>query len=151
MGEIRCGTYDGLYRMLRTHGQDVRFVREEIGSPADSYEGSLINSIFLDSRYTLWAASRSGLYRRETGGLWERYHVPRRVPDDFFETVAEDRDGGLWAATRRRGVCSLTPNPKQAGQALSRCYSTADGLPSNDVRSSTSRRTSGCGSGPQAV
>jgi ligand-binding sensor domain-containing protein len=134
-GDIWCGTYDGLYRMLHTHGQDVRFVREEIGSPADFYEGSLINSIFLDSRSTLWAASRSGLYRREKGGSWERYHVSRMVPDDFFEMVAEDRDGGLWAATRRRGVCSLNPNPKHSGQAISRCYSTADGLPSNDIRS----------------
>jgi ligand-binding sensor domain-containing protein/signal transduction histidine kinase len=134
-GDIWCATYDGLYRMLHTHGQDVRFVREEIGSPADFYEGSLINSIFLDSRNTLWAASRSGLYRREKGGSWERYYVPRRVPDDFFEMVSEDHDGGLWAATRRRGVCSLIANPRQAGQTISRCYSMADGLPSNDVRS----------------
>lgn len=49
--------------------------------------------------------------------------------------VAEARDGGLWAATRRRGLCSLIPNPTQFGQAISRCYSTAEGLPSNDVRS----------------
>lgn len=134
-GDIWCGTYDGLYRLQRTRGHEVRFVREEIGAPADFYEGSLINSIFLDRRSTLWAASRSGLYRREKGGSWERYYVPRRVPDDFFEMVAEDRDGGLWAATRRRGVCSLIPDPKQAGKAVSRCYSMADGLPSNDVRS----------------
>jgi streptogramin lyase len=134
-GNIWCGTYDGLYRMLHTRGNDVRFVREEIGSPSDPYEGSLINSIFLDTRNTLWAASRSGLYRRVKGGSWERYHVPSKFPDDFFEMVAEDRDGGLWAATRRRGVCSLIPDPKQAGRAISRCYSTADGLPSNDVRS----------------
>ena len=134
-GDIWCGTYDGLYRMLHTRGDDVRFVREEIGSPADFYEGSLINSIFLDRRKTLWAASRTGLYRREKGGSWERYSTPRNVPDDFFDMVSEDRDGGLWAATRRRGVCSLIPDPKQSGQAISRCYSTADGLPSNDVRS----------------
>jgi ligand-binding sensor domain-containing protein/signal transduction histidine kinase len=134
-GDIWCATYDGLYRMLHTGGQDVRFVREEIGSPADFFEGSLINSVFLDRRNTLWAASRSGLYRREKGGSWEHYQVPHTVPEDFFEMVAEDRGGGLWAATRRLGVCSLIPNPKQAGQAISRCYSMADGLPSNDVRS----------------
>jgi len=134
-GDIWCGTYDGLYRMQRTRGDDVRFVREEIGSPVDFYEGSLINSVFLDSRNTLWAAGRSGLYRREKDGSWKRYYVPRRIPDDFVEMMAEDRDGGLWAATRRRGICSLIPDPKQGGQAISRCYSTADGLPSNDVRS----------------
>ena len=134
-GDIWCGTYDGLYRMLYTRGNDVRFVREEIGSPTDLYEGSLINSIFLDTRNTLWAASRSGLYRRAKGGSWERYHVPSKFPNDFFEMVAEDRHGALWAATRRRGVCSLIPAPKRGGQAISRCYSTADGLPSNDVRS----------------
>ena len=134
-GDIWCGTYDGLYRMRHTNGQDVRFVREEIGSPADFFEGSLINSIFLDSRKTLWAASRSGLYRLQKGGSWERYQAPRRVPEDFFEMVTEDRDGGLWAATRRLGLCSLVPNPKQTEQAISRCYSMADGLPSNDVRS----------------
>src|SRR5689334_2581315 len=54
-GDIWCGTYDGLYRMLRTGGDDVRFVREEIGSPTDIYEGSLINSVFLDGRNALWA------------------------------------------------------------------------------------------------
>jgi ligand-binding sensor domain-containing protein/signal transduction histidine kinase len=134
-GDIWCGTYDGLYRLQRNPGHEVRFIREEIGAPADFYEGSLINSIFLDRRNTLWVASRSGLYRREKGGSWQRYYVPRRIPDDFFEMMAEDRDGGLWAATRRRGICSVIPDPKQGAQALSRCYSTADGLPSNDVRS----------------
>lgn len=133
-GDIWCATYDGLYRMV-TRERDVRFVREEIGSPADLYEGSLINSIFLDSRNALWAASRSGLYRREKGGSWERYHVSSEVADDFFDMVAEDRDGRLWAATRRRGMCSLIANPKQTGQAISQCYSMTDGLPSNDVRS----------------
>jgi ligand-binding sensor domain-containing protein/signal transduction histidine kinase len=134
-GDIWCGTYDGLYRLHHTRGDAVQFVREEIGAPTDLYEGALINSIFLDSRKTLWAASRSGLYRRERRGSWERYQVPHKVPEDFFDMVAEDRDGGLWAATRRLGVCSLIPNPKQAADAISRCYSTADGLPSNDVRS----------------
>jgi ligand-binding sensor domain-containing protein/signal transduction histidine kinase len=133
-GDIWCGTYDGLYRMRRTPGDEVRFVREEIGSPADFYEGSLINSIFLDSRKTLWAASRSGLYRRGKGGSWERYSTLRNVPEDFFDMVSEDREGGLWAATRRRGVCSLIPDPKQSGQVISRCYSMADGLASNDIR-----------------
>jgi ligand-binding sensor domain-containing protein len=134
-GDIWCGTYDGLYRMLRTSGDNVRFVREEIGSPANLYEGSLINSILLDSRNTLWASSRSGLYRRGKGGSWERYRDPGKVPDDFFDALSEDRDGGLWAATRRAGLCSLVPDPRRGGQAISRCYSIADGLPSNDVRS----------------
>jgi ligand-binding sensor domain-containing protein/signal transduction histidine kinase len=134
-GNVWCGTYDGLYRMLRTGRDDVRFIREEIGAPADYYEGSLINSVFLDRRNTLWAASRSGLYRREKGGSWQRHYDPRAVPDDFFEMVAEDHDGGLWAATRGRGLCSLIPDAKPAGPAILRCYSTADGLPSNDVRS----------------
>ena len=133
-GDIWCGTYDGLYRMARTQEEDVRFVREEIGSPADSYEGSLINSIFLDHRSALWASSRTGLYRHEKGGSWERYSIQRGSPEDFIDMVAEDGDGRLWAGTRRRGLCSLIPDPKQAGQVISRCYSTADGLPSNDVR-----------------
>jgi ligand-binding sensor domain-containing protein/signal transduction histidine kinase len=132
-GDIWCGTYDGLYRMLRTEGDDVRFVREEMGAPTDSIEGSLVNSIFLDRRNTLWAASRSGLYRREEGGSWQRYYDPHAVPDDFFEMVSEDRDGRLWAATRGRGLCSLSPKPD--GRAVLRCYSTADGLASNNVRS----------------
>jgi len=134
-GDIWCGTYDGLYRLERVRGDEVRFTREEIGAPADLYEGSLINSIFLDQRNALWAASRSGLYRREKGGAWRRYYAPRKEPDDFFEMLTEDRDGGLWAATRRRGLCSLIPDPKESRQAISRCYSMDDGLPSNDVRS----------------
>ncbi len=134
-GNIWCGTYDGLYRMLRRSRDGVQFMREEIGSPADVYEGSLITSIFLDSRDVLWAASRTGLYRREKHGSWKRYSAPRKGPEDFFATIAEDRGGRLWAATRRRGVCSLISDPKQAEQAVSRCYSIADGLPSNDVRS----------------
>src|SRR5215472_15789543 len=40
-GVIWCATYDGLYRMTRTREGNVRFLREEIGSP-DFYEGSLI-------------------------------------------------------------------------------------------------------------
>jgi ligand-binding sensor domain-containing protein len=87
-GDIWCGTYDALYRMLRTGGEDVRFIREEIGVPNDFYEGSLINSVFLDRRNTFWAASRSGLYRREKGGSWERYYS-RRSEDPKITSPAD--------------------------------------------------------------
>jgi ligand-binding sensor domain-containing protein/signal transduction histidine kinase len=133
-GDIWCATYDGVYRM-RTQGDDAQFTREEIGTPRDMLEGSLINSLFLDRRNTLWAAARSGLYRREDGGSWQNYSAPRNGRDDFFETISEDRQGRLWAGTRGRGLCSLIPAPKAGEPVVSRCYSTADGLPSNDVRS----------------
>lgn len=137
-GDIWCATYVGLYRMLRTGGDEVRFIREEIGAPAH-FEGSVVNSVFLDRRNTLWAAGQSGLYRREKSGSWERHLSPGRKPDDpfgnFFETISEDRDGRLWAATRAGwGLCSVSPETKPGGHAVSQCYSTADGLPSNDVR-----------------
>ena len=74
-GDIWCGTYDGLYRMQRAGGEGVRFIREEIGTPHNLWEGSLINAIFLDHRNTLWVGSRTGLYHREKGGSWKRHYV----------------------------------------------------------------------------
>jgi ligand-binding sensor domain-containing protein len=133
-GDIWCGTYDGLYRMQRAGGEDVRFIREEIGTPHNLWKGSLINAIFLDHRNTLWVAGQSGIYRREKGGSWERHYSPS-WQNNFFETISEDRDGWLWAGTRTHGFCALIPGAKRTGEIVSRCYSAADGLPSNDVRS----------------
>ncbi len=133
-GAIWRGTYDGLYRMLRAGADDVRFIKEQIGSP-DSWQASLINFVFLDHQKRLWAASQSGLYWRGKDGAWKRSYDPRSPPENFVEMLSEDREGRLWAATRTRGFCSLLAEPTPSGQVTSRCYSTADGLPSNDVRS----------------
>ena len=106
---------DGLYRMVHPQGQEVRFVREEIGAPADFYEGSLINSIFLDSRKTLWAASRSGSIdaRMVDRGNATMFHA--KFPMTFLRWSRKIVTAGYGLRHARRGVCSLIPDPKQAG------------------------------------
>src|SRR5262249_31430959 len=48
--------------------------------------------------------------------------------------VIEDRSGRIWAGSRNRGFCQIREQPSENGQVIERCYSTADGLPENDVR-----------------
>ena len=132
-GIIWCGTYQGLYRLERTASQ-VRFQSVDIGAPAQ-YEGALVNNLMLDRRETLWAAARSGLYRRRTDGPWERYTTFHGLPDLFIEALAEDRAGRLWAGTRTAGFCELLSDPELERRIVRMCYSTEEGLPANDVRS----------------
>jgi signal transduction histidine kinase/ligand-binding sensor domain-containing protein len=133
-GTIWCGTYNGLYRLVRA-GANVKFQWVDIGLPGEANEGRLINNVALDQRGTIWLTARTGLYRRFLDGRAEHYTTHHGLPDDFTGALLQDRNGRWWVATRLGGFCLLVAEPDPSRRVVERCYSTADGLPHNDVRS----------------
>jgi signal transduction histidine kinase/ligand-binding sensor domain-containing protein len=132
-GTIWCATYDGLYRLERK-GHDVKFAHMDLGF-AEGYHEK-INNLAFDSDGSLWlAGSRHGLFRRFADGRAEMYTERDGLPEAFIDTLLHDRDGRWWIGTRGSGICSLVRNPSPGHGVTDRCYSTADGLPHNDVRS----------------
>jgi ligand-binding sensor domain-containing protein/two-component sensor histidine kinase len=133
-GSILCATYSGLYRLQRAGGR-LGFQAIEIGLPKEMMEGGLVNNLSPSRRGGWWIAARYGLYHLSPEGRWERFTSAQGLPDNFVETVYEDRSGRVWAGTRTGGFCALRPAPAPGGRIVERCYSVADGLPDNDVRS----------------
>jgi ligand-binding sensor domain-containing protein/signal transduction histidine kinase len=133
-GAIWCATYAGLYRFQQSEGK-VAFEFVDIGLPRNAYEGGLVNNLAFDRHGTLWIAARHGLFRRFPDGRAERYTAADGLPEDFTETVFQDQHGGWWVGTRVGGFCSVAADPKPSRRVVERCYSTADGLAANEVRS----------------
>jgi ligand-binding sensor domain-containing protein len=133
-GSILCATYSGLYR-LRRAGSQVGFRAIQIGLPEEMMEGALVNNLSPSRRGGWWIAARYGLFRLSSEGRSERITSAQGLSDDFVETVYEDPSGRVWAATRTGGFCAVRPTTPSGGRTVKRCYSVADGLPDNDVRS----------------
>ncbi|HBL28870.1 MAG TPA: hypothetical protein DD490_18710, partial [Acidobacteria bacterium] len=64
-----------------------------------------IRNLLYDSRGTLWIAGDDGLYRVREGASSLPERLPR--PAGAVDTVAEDRDGGLWIGTHTEGLLRL--------------------------------------------
>src|SRR5262249_6859844 len=105
-----------------------------LGPPSSVAEAYLVNNIAPSRRGGWWLAALHGLFRLFNNGRVVRYTPANGLPDDFIETVIEDRSGRIWAGSRNRGFCQIREQPSENGQVIERCYSTADGLPENDVR-----------------
>jgi ligand-binding sensor domain-containing protein/signal transduction histidine kinase len=133
-GSILCATYAGLYRLQRAAG-GLKFKEIEVGLPKDTMEGRLINNLTASRHGGWWLAARYGLCRLFEDGRWQRFMLSKGLPDNFVETVYEDRAGRVWAGTRSHGLCLLRPTSASDGRIVDRCYSVADGLPDSDVRS----------------
>src|SRR5260370_28835161 len=133
-GGIWCATYAGLYRFQQS-GSKTTFEFVDIGLPRNAYQGTLVNNLAFDHHGTLWIAARYGLFRCFPDGRAERYTTAHGLPENFMETVFQDQRGGWWVGTRGHGFCSVVADPEPGRPVTARCYSTADGLPQNDVRS----------------
>ena len=102
-GTIWIGTQNGLHRLESVSGREtIRAV--EIGLPQGTVEQRTVADILVDRTGVLWVASPSGLYRREQDGAATRYTVRHGLPNDFLQTLLEDRDGRLWAGSRLGGL-----------------------------------------------
>ena len=133
-GSILCATYAGLYRLERSSDR-LSFNSIEIGLPKGVMEGGLVNNLSASRQGGWWIATRYGLFRLSREGRVERITSARGLPDNFVETVYEDRAGRIWTGTRTGGFCNVRSTSSTEGGAVERCYSVRDGLPNNDVRS----------------
>lgn len=82
--------------------------------------------IFEDSKGNLWFGGRSGGVSIYSGGEFRLLTAAKdNLPSNGFHSFAEDREGGVWAATEN-GLARFSPR-------IITTYSTADGLTGDNV------------------
>jgi ligand-binding sensor domain-containing protein len=102
-----CATYDDLYRFRRGANQ-MEFKKIELGPPSRVADAYLVNNIAASRRGGWWLAALHGLFRLFDDGRVVHYTRANGLPDEFVETVMEDRSGRVWAGSRSPGAL---PNP----------------------------------------
>lgn len=83
-----------------------------------------VQSLFKDSRGVLWLGVMGGLYRYENNTVTD---VPQ-LHQSTCNAVIEDKNGDIWVASTESGVMQFRGNEVRAH------YTTANGLPGNDVK-----------------
>ena len=127
-GAIWCGTAKGLYRIEQQSGQVV-FHLVHVGMPTEADNHIVVNSITEDKRRTLWIGSENGIFRLLADGRLEHYQKdPNGLPADNIHSVLEDREGRIWVAMERGGLCRLVSDPDPARLIVARAYTEKDGL-----------------------
>ena len=96
-GRIWCGTNSGLFEMLSDH----TFRRQQLPAPANGWESIAIGDIQEDAGGRLWLATRDGIYVIAKDGSVERIGKEDGLPNDFVDALFLDKQGRLWALTRR--------------------------------------------------
>ena len=111
------GTYSGGVNRLDTKTGKIRYY----------LDGDSVYALFRDFSGQVWAATMSGIleYLPETDSFETRYETGCTTLD-----IDQGPDGALWFATIGRGI--LRHDPKSG---VWQNFSTADGLPSNNVNS----------------
>src|SRR5438034_1659069 len=131
-GTIWCGTYKGLYRLVKS-SQSLTLTPIEIGIPAEYTEQRIISDLLIDQRGSLWIATPGGIYRRWPDASFARYTKRNGLPSDFVQDLFEDDQKRLWVGTREAGFFELRTDESHAPPVIANSYSFKDGLPSTWV------------------
>lgn len=116
-GALWAGTNGGLARL--EHG---RFVGVSAGTNA---EQDWVRSLFEDREGNLWVGTNSGLNSYHDG-RFTLYSRLEGLPGDKPTVIHQDRSGAVWIGFHDRGLFRFRPAPNIR-------YSTANGLPSNEI------------------
>jgi ligand-binding sensor domain-containing protein/signal transduction histidine kinase len=127
-GATWCGTARGLYRIEQQSGQVV-FHLVHVGMPTEAANYIFVTSIIEDKRSTLWVGSENGIFRLLADGRLEHYQREQNgLPSDDVHSLLEDREGRIWVAMERGGLCRLVSDPHPARLIVARAYTEKDGL-----------------------
>ena len=131
-GTIWCATRGGLYRLIPSRGERFDLIAQDVGrAPVDV--------LLVDHEGALWIATQQNLLRRRPDGQMERYTQRDGLPGGpthnlRINDLLEDRKGHLWVATWS-GLCRLAAHSKPGQPLVERVYTSADGLPHDQVTS----------------
>jgi ligand-binding sensor domain-containing protein/two-component sensor histidine kinase len=123
-GELLVGTSGGLSRM-----RDGRFFNYSVPDPLGR---KTVYDALEDAQQHLWAATASGVYKFD-GATWRPVVQGHSSANDFVVTLAEGRDGSLWAGTLSNGLWQVING--KAPDRKPHLFTTADGLSSDKIRS----------------
>lgn len=120
-GDLLIASRGGVSRL---HGG--KFLNYMVPDPVGR---TVVYDVLEDARGHLWAAAASGVY--EFNGREWRVATPLHGSGMFASSLAQERDGSIWAGTLGNGLWRIPG----IGPAAVKTFTTADGLGSNDVRS----------------
>lgn len=105
-----------------TYGNGVNYYNPATGvsgnyrynfNDKNSLASDRVNSIFKDSKNTLWFATEGGLCSLDKAtGKFTRYTTENGFPSSFILSILEDANRNLWISTSRGLVC-FNPQTKQ--------------------------------------
>ena len=133
---VWVGTADGLYKLIETAGDGVRFETVPLGEPLGGFEVNghtlYVKTILEDRRGTLWVGTEgNGLFRfSPLTGERRRLTIADGLGDNKISDLLEMRDGRLWVSFRGgafSGLCLL--DAEINGNPVKKCYTAKDGLP----------------------
>lgn len=107
-----------------------------LGLPSQSYLGRMIWSMAAAPNGDLWFGASHALWRLTPAGVWHSMTRRDGLPGDDVLALAIGRDGTLWAALwemQPHGYVGCGVSRLNADQTWT-TLTTADGLPSNNVR-----------------
>lgn len=118
-------TQNGLF-WLRPDGTDYRIDRQRFAPLADNPWSIKFNCLLRSRHGHIWAGTQNGLLQfDESSGELRRYSHSDGLPDDCVQSIVEDADDGLWAATAR-GLCRIALSEGEKPQL--RILNADDGL-----------------------
>src|SRR6185436_1007556 len=117
-GNVWVGTRAGLVRYQP--GREVETFTRADGLPDDD-----ITAVFEDREGSLWVGTHGGGLAQFTDRTLDGQAGPPSLRDQWISSVAEDEGGALWVGTAL-GLTRWKDGKEQT-------FSTADGLPSNQV------------------
>lgn len=95
-GRIWCGTFDGLFEVLK----GPKFRRQALPEPPPGWKGVEISDLAEDSCGKLWLASTSGIYVIAKDGSVQWIRETEGLPSNFVNTLFAGKDGRMWAGAR---------------------------------------------------